>query len=232
MKNIITLITAGGPFPPPNDTTTLTDYYLARVAKEEAPGKSKLLGIPFSEEDLFARIKARYVLDVRQRGNRFFEDMELDGKIRRVAKWLLSPAQGLILRGDMGTGKSTLLRAIYRTFSCFSTFATAPELFDTYRSLLGGGRYMTEHMLFIDDVGTEPSRCVIYGEEHNPLARILLQRYDKCRYTLLASNLTFSEIGERYGCRVADRIRETFREIVFVGKSYRSGRRNPSPDGG
>lgn len=82
-------------------------------------------------------------------------------------------------------------------------------------------RYWNEPLLLIDDLGIEPARCLIYGEEYYPISRLLLHRYDKQLTTIIATNLSIEEIQDRYGDRIVDRMNETFNVLVYCNKSYR-----------
>jgi DNA replication protein DnaC len=50
---------------------------------------------------------------------------------------------------------------------------------------------------------------------------IITKRYDWQKPLAITSNLSIAEIGNRYGERVADRIREMAEVITIKGNSYR-----------
>ena len=77
-------------------------------------------------------------------------------------------------------------------------------------------------LLFIDDVGTEPSTVKVWGNEVSPLVDLLYYRYDKRLFTLVTSNLIGDgDIERRYGLRIADRFAEMFDLLGFDNDSYR-----------
>ena len=76
-------------------------------------------------------------------------------------------------------------------------------------------------MLLIDDLGTEPERCLVYGEERHPMTDVILERYQDNLTTIIASNLTLDNIKDRYGARVHDRMKEMYAGIRYDGESYR-----------
>jgi DNA replication protein DnaC len=80
----------------------------------------------------------------------------------------------------------------------------------------------TVDILMIDDVGTEPKEVMDYGTISTPIVDILEARYNLMKFTLLTTNLTPSELSEKYGPRLADRFREMFHVIGFDHPSYRS----------
>lgn len=77
-------------------------------------------------------------------------------------------------------------------------------------------------LLFIDDVGTEPSTIKVWGNEVSPLVDLLYYRYDHRLFTLVTSNLIGDgDIERRYGLRIADRFAEMFDLLGFDNDSYR-----------
>lgn len=175
-----------------------------------------------SEDDTRSRLLALYELEVEHRGNVFINDENTHEKVTRVARWLFSSKQrGLILMGTMGNGKSTILHVINRLFKSTSTFGDAQDIFEHFKKSQGSMRYWDEPLLLIDDMGIEPIRCLVFGEEYYPISRLLLHRYDKQLTTIIATNLDIDEIRSRYGDRVVDRMKETFSVITYEHKSYR-----------
>ncbi len=175
-----------------------------------------------SEDDTRCRIRALYELEVEHRGNAFINDENTNEKASRVARWLFSSKQrGLILMGSMGNGKSTMLHVIHRLFKGTSTFGDAQDIFEHFKKSQGSMRYWDEPFLLIDDMGIEPVRCLVFGEEYFPISRLLLHRYDRQLTTIIATNLDVEEIQARYGDRVVDRMHETFSVITYEHESYR-----------
>jgi len=71
--------------------------------------------------------------------------------------------------------------------------------------------------LIIDDLGSE------YASEWGraEIERLISKRYDSRLMTVITSNLPFERIPEKYGERVADRLREISTVIELIGPSYR-----------
>lgn len=78
-----------------------------------------------------------------------------------------------------------------------------------------------EQFLAIDDLGTEPSIVKVFGTERLPLVELMAARYDLQLPTILTTNLGPEGIAERYGERIADRLREIADAIGFEGESFR-----------
>lgn len=176
-----------------------------------------------------------YLAEVYKRGVTPVEDQRTQEKVAKVAKWLTGDHKpGLLMYGSQcGTGKTTMARAISNLIgllfdSCVSSErkvvyrVTAIDLAKMYSE--SPERYksmVNQELLFIDDIGTEPSNLKIYGNEFSPITELLYNRYDRLKWTIATSNLDDNQIKERYGERIDDRLREMFDKIHFQGKSYR-----------
>ncbi|MGI4736096.1 MAG: hypothetical protein ACRYG7_13045 [Janthinobacterium lividum] len=146
------------------------------------------------------------------------------------------PDKGLLLAGPVGCGKTTLLRLFMRNplqkFGVVSarTVASAYQM----KGAAGLEPYLTAHHtggVVFDDLGTEATSVLHFGTSCNPMAEVLLARYDEFQagrlpgvYTHLTTNLPVGEASDTpgtlslyglYGQRVMDRIREMFTLIAF-----------------
>jgi DNA replication protein DnaC len=74
----------------------------------------------------------------------------------------------------------------------------------------------------IDDIGIEPKEVMDFGTITTPVVDLLEARYNRLKYTFVTTNLTPSELSEKYGPRLADRFREMFHVIGYDHPSYRS----------
>lgn len=172
-------------------------------------------------------------------------DKELLQNIRDVAGWLCNPNKrpGLLLYGKVGTGKTTLLRAVCNVinrlcerekdeqgrrettlddFNCISIvkakgiiddFVQKRHRYDLMSSVVA--------LLAIDELGVEPTESKMYGNVSEPIIDLFCERYDRQLCTIISTNLGNAEIKERYGTRLADRFNEMFTTIPFNGQSYR-----------
>lgn len=143
--------------------------------------------------------------------------------------------KGIALRGNIGCGKTSLLRAFQINPKNPFQYRTCRSVADEYSHKEHGGpqilskySYITEvnpttHLgnatsgQFFDDLGTEDIGKH-YGNEKEVMESILQSRYDN--YDLLdkthiTTNLTAEQIEERYGPRVRSRAREQFNWLVF-----------------
>lgn len=139
---------------------------------------------------------------------------------------------GLMLIGNVGNGKSTLMKAMQKAMLALVGYGIYPYGFglriacarDIHNTADAGGRFgqlCREELLGIDDLGTEPKVEMSYGSVTTPVSDLLEYRYSRQLFTVVSTNLPPSQIKERYGLRIADRCREMFQNIVFRGESYR-----------
>lgn len=149
--------------------------------------------------------------------------------------------KGLIIAGNIGTGKTTLMklfaqnkRASFKIISCrkmsdmfidqggevlhtYSRLINVPTSLDTF--------YQKQIGICFDDLGTE-RQGRRFGDSANVMEQIILNRYDNTdapwSYSHITTNLTADEIEEMYGTRVRSRMREMYNLITLNGSDRRS----------
>lgn len=175
-----------------------------------------------------------YYMNVRTRDNsaiaEFVMDKDTRTHINDAATWFTEKKRfGLILTGRCGTGKTTLAKSIMEGLSFYFKIDDYSLLSTNSRKIIEKAtvdcrdidKYRTCKILFIDDIGVEPSSVKIYGNEMSPVTDILYERYDRMKLTIATSNFSKKQLGEIYGARIADRFNEMFSEIGFNNPSYR-----------
>ena len=75
--------------------------------------------------------------------------------------------------------------------------------------------------LIIDEMGLEPVTAKIYGTEVTPIADVLAHRYNEMLPTIITTNLNDEAIKQKYGVRIADRLREICGRLVYRNTSFR-----------
>lgn len=169
------------------------------------------------------------------------------GKVSSVFAWVwkydnwnaldLDYKKGLFLFGAVGTGKSTLMKALQKYMNSVNDrydikdyrlgfyLKSAGELANSYA---GGGQekllqWCDECNLLIDELGREPCPAKHYGTELNVIQFLLQLRYDKRKdnITHITSNIRPADVMPLYGDYISDRFREMFNIIRWDGESKR-----------
>lgn len=147
----------------------------------------------------------------------------------------IDSGRGIILKGTVGTGKTTLAIAIMRKaveqgIRCL--FVNNISLNDKLLNLLNSDRkelanydklLRTVPLLVIDDFGAESDR-----NNHSwiveKMESIIGERYDRMLPTVITTNLTKDDIKKRYNERIYDRLRDTCDLVTFRGQSLRGNK--------
>ena len=147
--------------------------------------------------------------------------------------------KGILLVGNIGSGKTTLMRIMkeLRITSIPFQSKSCREIAQLY--VLNGieaiqnyglkavkfqnGKCKMRHILF-DDLGTE-SNMSFYGNKLNVMEEVLMDRYNHFinhgLITHITTNLSLDEIKDTYGDRLESRIHEMF-NIVPLGATKES----------
>lgn len=149
--------------------------------------------------------------------------------------------KGLLIMGDVGTGKTICMRVmakIYKSFRMVETrhitrdaISKPQRIVDMYGrmsfKLTPGGSAVREmpYNYCFDDLGLEPTTISNYGNKIPVMSEILLDRYkmfvESGMITHCTTNLSADNLGEVYGSRIKDRLRQMMNVIVFEGNSKR-----------
>ena len=135
-----------------------------------------------------------------------------------IIDWLSDTnGRGLMLMGDCGLGKSTILNfvipAIFRTkTNKLLTSTPAKELGEIDRS--------DASFIIIDDLGTESIKND-YGTKIDAVADAISYAEDSSKTLLITTNLASKALKERYDERTLDRLRKC-KVVVIKGKSFRN----------
>ena len=193
--------------------------------------------MPMSEEDAYACLLAATEAEVAFRHRTFCISKDLEAQLREMAHWLTSPSShfGILLCGGCGNGKSTMLKAFQQLLN--SLRIPKPDNDGTYGIRIVDAKYIAHlcknnydayrklinvDMLGIDDLGIEPAEVMDYGNVYTPVIDLLTKRYDEQLFTIITTNLTPQQVREHYGDRIADRLNEMVKKIVFSNGTYRT----------
>lgn len=144
---------------------------------------------------------------------------------------------GVLLMGNVGCGKTTLMIALQKLFAHINWSTGIKNICNVDTDGLrivrakniqrDGDRRQyfdtlcREPLLGIDDLGAEPTEQLVFGNAATPVSDLLEERYDRRLFTIASTNLTFEKLSQKYGARIADRMNEMFKIIIFKNKSYR-----------
>ena len=179
-----------------------------------------------------AELKKAYDSFVQGKGKIVVMDRYTVQVMTSAAQWLAGEGKPwLMLRGNIGVGKTTLGLSVRRVLAEHGTSTEeidAISIAEVYQEDKAEyQRLLKVKSLLIDDIGTEPSMVKQFGNETSPMAMMITERY---RYrerlgltTIITTNLSVEELTERYGARVVDRLRELCDVIKYDGAqpSYR-----------
>ena len=185
------------------------------------------------KEALVEALSQIYRKAVESRGIEFQDitGTEVGAKIQKAAEWMLgSPVRsGLLLQGTIGSGKTTLMYAMYGLYKQLASpviFTTAYDLHAHFkhqqeREPSRYEEFLRAKYLFVEEAGAEPERCQSYGTDYTPVQNLISYRYDRKLPTIITTNLADDKLLDRYGPRMMDRINEMFSILRFKGDSYR-----------
>ena len=166
----------------------------------------------------------------------FCSNEDVEKQLHDMASWLTSPSSsfGILLCGGCGNGKSTMLKAFQQILNYLRI--SKPYNDGTYGIQIVDAKYIaylcknnyeayrkliSVEMLGIDDLGTEPTEVMDYGNVYTPVIDLLTKRYEEQLFTIITTNLTPQQIRGHYGDRIADRLNEMGKKIGFHNGTYR-----------
>ena len=183
-------------------------------------------------ENYFEKLGRRFIIDESNRNyfnflcHYFSEDIKFEEEFGGDLK------KGLMVFGDVGTGKSSSFNIIQNIYKKYEVRhlrfikMTANEVVTKYNETPAKDsviRYCSKGTMYFDDLGSEHVASN-FGKE-DIFIRILELRYndfiEKGTKTYLTTNYTLEEIYERYGVRVFDRFKEMFNFLQVRGRSKR-----------
>lgn len=135
--------------------------------------------------------------------------------------------QGLLIYGDVGTGKTTqavavLKRALKSGYGTF--FIPMVQLVDNLFTMSREERRDFEHritnvsLLVLDDLGAEQAQAWVTTK----IDAIVTARYNNMKPMIITTNIDIESAGvDKYNMRTIDRLVEMCRVVRFKGKSMR-----------
>lgn len=167
--------------------------------------------------------------------------------VTSCAAWLareprlnLDLKKGLLLIGNVGTGKTMLVRAMraamMEAYGAQFGIRSCSEMVRSYTEIgyEDIDRWMTAPHVCFDDLGTE-GEGVHFGKRTNLMAEIIEARYERLQsgrkcWTHMTTNLGVNDIRAKYGDRAASRLRQMC-NVIDMGASAMAVDRRKSADG-
>lgn len=191
--------------------------------------------LPMTVDEAEAYIRGAFEAQVELRGGTVEYDEMTTKNLRLVAETLAGDSHkfGLLLAGTCGNGKTTTMRAVQSVVQLLNnTYYRCGERIGNYlaeaKEIAGIPDktgvlkiYQATPLLFLDDLGREPTEVLKYGNVTSPITELLEYRYNQRLTTIVTTNLEPSEIRQKYGDRIADRFNEMFAVVSYTGASYR-----------
>ena len=145
--------------------------------------------------------------------------------------------KGILLCGPFGTGKSILMRAFASILTDYAETETGQKRMakvckfiksiDLFTEITKSGLELPTKLintaLVIDELGREPQRANIYGNELHPIISLLQERYDRGVITYAVSNFNLHALAsdDKYGQMIGDRLRSMLNVVELLGDSRR-----------
>ena len=187
--------------------------------------------MPMPEEDAYAWLLASIMAEVEYRHRTFYSNEHLEKQLHEMAHWLTSPSShfGMMLCGGCGNGKSTMLKAFQQLLN--SLHIPKSDNDGTYGIQIVDAKYIAHlcknnheayrklisvDMLGIDDLGTEPSEVMDYGNVYTPVIDLLTKRYEEQLFTIITTNLTPQQIRDHYGDRIAQQHKAKAKKQILI----------------
>lgn len=138
-----------------------------------------------------------------------------------IVKWLENNSgKGLLCHGNCGRGKTLICGKIIplllnhycrKIISCYDAIKMNEDI-DVVKS---------KRLICIDDIGTE-NMSVKYGERRLAFPELVDEAEKKGNLLIITTNLSLSEIQEKYGERTLDRLKAITERVLFKGESLRT----------
>jgi hypothetical protein len=173
-------------------------------------------------------IQANLYLKKINRNTLFVLDKHNEIVIKYLHEWVTGQIQrkGIAFIGGYGVGKTVLMNAFIQTLEIFQQYTTRNyvakfEAVDFHNNFIDDEKIMKYKIVFINDLMKEIPVIKIFGTDHEPIKRMLINADEKGYFVFITSNNTRETMIKHYGGTLSDRIDSLFTFIEFKGNSRR-----------
>lgn len=205
--------------------TTLLRFSEQEIRNKKDAAKS-IVKIPF--EDLRRLLALQVKCNVESRLKTLQTGQKLTKAANAICNTILNrngAKFGVFLSGRAGCGKTTLAQALSDVCQVLwkKDLSTRCPVYDArdFRNAEILEEAKKRPLICIEDLGRETVVVNDFGTKISPIVDILESRYAERKFTLITSNIPPKDIAERYGERIADRLREMMEVVTLEDKSYR-----------
>ena len=189
-----------------------------------------------SFDDARVYLLAAYQAEVERRHRVFERNEYFNEQLDLIANHQTGGSKkfGLMFCGLCGNGKTTRAKALQLLASGLNLKNPINNLYYVFPlcnakdlAMRSKGNYndwrnvMRYQLMIVDDLGTEPREVMEFGNVYTPLIDLISTRYEEQLYTIFTTNLTPTQLEEKYGKRIVDRLNEMVEKVVFENESYR-----------
>lgn len=168
---------------------------------------------------LLARKPSKYLID--DKNKKLISQMML--YLARHNECKLDLNKGILLIGNVGCGKTMLMKAFIATYNDLYLFKVNSVLSTDYVKHVASKDELnySDRPLFIDDIGKEATFVNDYGTEVLPIIQLLAKRYNDGELTFGTANYRLDTLTDKYKDHITDRMKEMFNIVVLEGSSRR-----------
>lgn len=134
-----------------------------------------------------------------------------------------NPNAGLIFAGNIGVGKTVMMKAFLRITDEYSrrrtTIAHAKQLAGMFKK--DSVEHYSKRPMFVDDLGKEEVEVKDFGTITRPWTDLFALRYDEGARTYATTNFNLDDLKKIYGSFIGDRMGELMTLVPMPGESRR-----------
>lgn len=144
--------------------------------------------------------------------------------LRGVKEFKGNIQMGIFMNGDLGCGKTTMLRAFCEMINDFNLKIITGIHSKKLASELNAEKRIEDYEkipLFVDDIGKEPKDVNNFGTIIKPIPDVFALRAEYGSWTFGTGNYSLKTYGEFYGETIKERFIELFNIMKIKGGSQR-----------